>query len=271
MHDFALIAVLQPEIRAIADNLVEALRFFGRARQDAEIRDLDGVTLIFCGLNYAAFNAALLTRPVEDGTALAHTIRTSSAHFESKRLRWTYWLCDDFLNPTLARQAPHIFSRHGLRQLTRAPGMFTERFYSPARQLPPVEVRVVEDKAARATFAEIMSITFDIPHSVSSAVYGSERGWTGGFKGYIGYVNGKAVTTAATMITGDVIGLYSVATLPHNRRMGFAEAIVRAVVEEARARAGVQRTVLQSTASGLSLYEQMGYRTLTNFDVYIAD
>lgn len=261
----------EPETRAVADNLVEALRFFGRARQDAEIRDLAGVTLIFCGLNYAAFNAALMTQPVESDAELTRLIQISAAQFESKRLRWTYWLCDGFLSPPLSRQAPHIFSRHGLRQLTRAPGMFTERLLAPERELPALQVRAVSDPTTRATFAQIMSIAFDIPHSVSSAVYASECGWTGGFQGFIGYANGKAVTTAATMITGDVIGLYSVATLPQYRRLGFAEAIMREVIEQARAHGGIERTVLQSTPSGLSLYEQMGYRTVTNFDVYIAD
>ena len=59
----------------------------------------------------------------------------------------------------------------------------------------------------------------------------------------------------------------SVATLPAFRRLGYAEAIMRQVIEEAAA-AG---TVLQSTRSGLSLYERMGYRMVTNFNVYIAD
>ena len=262
----------EAEIRAVADNLVEALRFFGRAREDAEIRDLAGVSLIFCGLNYAAFNAALLTRPIEDDAAeLARLIQVSAAQFDSKRLRWTYWLCDDFLSGTLKRQAPHIFSRHGLRPLTQAPGMYTEFLRAPELELPALEVRPVEDERTRATFAEVMSIAFEIPHSVSTAVYGSEHGWQGGFRGYIGYANGKAVTTAASMITGDVMGLYSVATLPQHRRLGFAESIMRVVIEQAHAHQGVRRTVLQSTSSGLSLYQKMGYRRVTNFDVYIAD
>jgi ribosomal protein S18 acetylase RimI-like enzyme len=262
----------EAEIRAVADNLVEALRFFGRARQDAEIRDLAGVSLIFCGLNYAAFNAALLTRPIEnDAAELARLIQVSAAQFDSKRLRWTYWLCDDFLSGTLKRQASHIFSRHGLRPLTQAPGLYTEFLRAPERELPALEVRPVEDERTRATFAEVMSIAFEIPHSVSTAVYGSEHGWRGDFRGYIGYANGKAVTTAASMITGDVMGLYSVATLPQHRRLGFAESIMRVVIEQAHAHQGIRRTVLQSTSSGLSLYEKMGYRRVTNFDVYIAD
>jgi ribosomal protein S18 acetylase RimI-like enzyme len=262
----------EPEIRAVADNLVEALRFFGRARNDAEVRDFEGLSLIFCGLNYAAFNAALLTRPVEsDASELTRRIELSSAQFESKRLRWTLWLCEDFLTGALCRQAPRIFSRQGLRLLTQAPGMYTERLRAPERALPALQIRPVDDEETRATFADIMSAAFDIPHSVSNAVYASERGWGGDFKGYIGYANGKAVTTAAATITGDVIGLYSVATLPRFRRSGFAEAIMREVIEQARAAERVERMILQSTPSGLSLYQKMGYRTVTNFEVYIAD
>jgi ribosomal protein S18 acetylase RimI-like enzyme len=261
-----------PEIRAVADNLIEALRFFGRARKDAEIRDLAGVSLIFCGLNYAAFNAALLTRPVEDDPQeLARLIEVSASHFDSRKLRWTYWVCNDFMSKPVRRQAPQIFSRHGLRPLTRAPGMYAERLPPPARMLPPIEIRRVADERTRATFAEIMSVAFDIPHSVSASVYGAEQGWGGEFRGYIGYSNGKPVTTAGAMITGDVIGLYSVATLPQHRRLGFAEAIMRNVIEQATESAGIQQTVLQATSSGLSLYEKMGYRTVTDFDVYITD
>ncbi|MBZ5608844.1 MAG: GNAT family N-acetyltransferase [Acidobacteriia bacterium] len=257
-----------PEIRAVADNLVEALRFFGRARQDAEICDLPGVTLIFCGLNYAAFNAALLTRQVDDDAAeLERLVQLSAAHFEARKLRWTLWICDDFLSGRLRRQAPLILDRWGLRLLTQAPGMYAAHLLPPDRALPSVEVRRVDDERTRTAFAEIMSTAFEIPHSVSASIYGSERAWCSGFQGYVGFENGRAVTSAASTMTTDAIGLYSVATLPQHRRRGFAEAIMRQVLE----RAATQPTVLQSTSSGLSLYEKMGYRTVTDFAVYIAD
>jgi GNAT superfamily N-acetyltransferase len=260
-----------PEIRAVSDNLVEALRFFGRARNDGEVRDLAGLSLIFCGLNYAAFNAALITAPVDNNSnELMRLIEFAASQFQTQRLRWTFWLCDDFLDRSLSRQSLPIFSRYNLRALTQAPGMYTERLHPPLHKLPALEVRSVGDPHTRNTFAEIMAAAFEIPHSVATAVYGSERAWSGTLKGYIGYANGKPVTTAASTVTGDVIGLYSVATLPHHRRLGFAEAIMRQVIDEAF-RNGIQRTVLQSTSSGLSLYEKMGYRTITHFDVYIAD
>lgn len=264
--------VPEEEVRSVAENLLEALRFFGQARADAEIRDLPGLSLIFCGLNYAAFNAALQARPIEgDSQELSHLIDVSAEHFDARSLRWTYWLCQDFLGQPLRREAPRVFKRHGLRHLTEAPGMYTERLTPATRSLPSLDVRPVADESTRAAFSEVMSTAFEIPHSVSMSVYGAERAWKGTFQGYVGYSNGRAVTTAAAVITGDVIGLYSVATLPQHRRLGFAEAIMRQVVEHARQTRGVSRTVLQATSSGFSLYEAMGYRTVTSFNVFISD
>jgi ribosomal protein S18 acetylase RimI-like enzyme len=116
-----------------------------------------------------------------------------------------------------------------------------------------------------------MSVAFDIPYSVCLAIYGTERAWMGELRGYVGFVNQRPVTTAAAIITGDVIGLYSVATVPESRRSGYAEAIMRKIVEEARRSTGIERTVLQATQSGLALYQRMGYQSVTNFNVYIAD
>jgi ribosomal protein S18 acetylase RimI-like enzyme len=258
----------EPEVRAVADNLMQALRFFGHARASSEIQDLPGLSLIFCGLNYAAFNAALLARPVNgDVKELSRLIQFSAQQFDSRNLRWTCWICDDFLSRGVLRDADRIFSKYGLRPLTEAPGMYAEGLHPPHHKLPSLEVRPVVDAESRSAFAEIMSVAFEIPSGVCTAIYGSEFAWTGEFRGYVGFVDGKAVTTAAAMITGDVIGLYSVATLPGYRRMGHAEAIMRVVIEQS----GAARTVLQSTRSGLSLYERMGYRAVTNFNVYIAD
>jgi GNAT superfamily N-acetyltransferase len=264
--------VPENEMRAVAENLLEALRFFGQARADAEIHDLPGVSLIFCGLNYAAFNAALQAQPIEgDAHELSRLIDVSAEQFGARSLRWTYWVCADFLNQSLRREAGRVFKRHGLRHLTEAPGMYAERLAPATRILPELRVLPVADESTRAAFAEVMSTAFEIPHSVSVSVYGAERAWKGTFQGYVGYSNGRAVTTTAAVITGDVIGLYSVATLPQHRRLGFAEAIMRQVIQQAQQTHGISRTVLQSTSSGLSLYEAMGYRTVTSFNVFISD
>src|SRR5215469_4482298 len=113
--------MLGPESGAVVENLLQALRFFGYARPGAEIHDLPGLTLIFCGLNYAAFNAGLLARPVgADWLEFARLIGTSAEQFGRRNLRWTYWFCDDYLDASLLRNADGVFNRFGLRALTEA-------------------------------------------------------------------------------------------------------------------------------------------------------
>ena len=264
------------EALAVAQNLVHALRFFGRARADAQILERPGVCVILCGLNYAAFNAALLTEPITAGEdELVLRVRAAAHEFDSRRVRWSYWICDDFLSPHLRSVAPKVLARHGLRPLTEAPGMFAASLTPPRRSLPEVDFRPVSDEATRRAFVELMAAAFEIPQTVSSAIYGGDRAWSGDFRGFVGYAEGKAVTSAACTTSGGTVGFYSVATLPAYRRRGFAETMIRRVAEEAIRTAPRNRpidsTVLQSTWSGLTLYEQMGYRTVTNFHVYIAD
>jgi ribosomal protein S18 acetylase RimI-like enzyme len=129
----------------------------------------------------------------------------------------------------------------------------------------------VQDDRTRSAFAHIMSVAFEIPYSVCVAIYGAERAWLGELQGYVGFVDQRPVATAAAIVTGDVVGLYSVATVPECRRHGYAEAIMRKVVEQAGYSTGIERSVLQATQSGLSLYRRMGYQIVTNFNVYIAD
>lgn len=259
------------ETRAISGNLLEAMRFFGGARQEGAVQNHPGVCLITCGLNYAAFNAAVLSEPVPgDPNELRQRIEIAAKHYRSRELRWTYWLCDDFLDAQTRREAKGLFARFGLNPLTDPPGLFADQLLPPRRTLPDVRVRRVNDEPTRSAFAHLTSLSFDIPAGICQHIYCSARAWTGSFEGYLGYVGNTPVTTTATVITNDVVGIYSVGTTPQSRRRGYAEATMREVLRQVRERTGIAATVLQATSSGFSLYEQMGYRKHTRFSVYIS-
>jgi ribosomal protein S18 acetylase RimI-like enzyme len=61
-----------------------------------------------------------------------------------------------------------------------------------------------------------------------------------------------------------------VATLPEHRRRGYAEAVVRHGLAEARREWGLERTVLHATEAGHPLYQRMGYRDVTRVAFYLA-
>ena len=70
------------------------------------------------------------------------------------------------------------------------------------------------------------------------------------------------------MVSDGVVGVYNVGTLPGHQRRGYGEAIMRHALEKAREETGLERTILQSTAQGLPIYQRMGYRTVTRVLVY---
>lgn len=254
-------------VHSLAENLVCGMRFYGLARSSGEICELPGQCLIYCGLNYAAFNAAVLRAPlISHPRELMRLIEQARDFYESRGVRWTYWLCEGALDAALVSAAPAIFRRYGLTVLTEAPGMYADRPAPIAAQADLVEVRPTADASTRAAFSRIISTTFAIPQAVSTAIYESERAWEGDFHGYVGFVAGKPMTTTAVVEGGGVTGLYSVATLPGYRRKGYAAATMRQALGR---EGGEEPTVLQSTQEGLSLYEKMGYRAVTKFRVFI--
>ena len=104
--------MLSDDVRAITENLTEAMRFFGRSRDNGSVRELAGATLIYCGLDYAAFNAGVMSQPVSgDSAALDQSINGPADYFEAQNLRWSYWYCDDYVGKQLARRARVLFDR----------------------------------------------------------------------------------------------------------------------------------------------------------------
>ena len=258
--------------RTITSNLAEAMRFFGRARPDGEVHEMPGVSVIYCGLDYAAFNAGVMgDSAVKDAADMRQRIESPAKHFESRRLRWSYWYCDELVGTSLVPQARMMLQRHGLVELTDAPGMMAGRLAAPARDLPAVEVRPVADDATRSAFAHITSLSFEVPWTICRDVYGAERAWQGSFRGYVGFVDGVAVSTTAVVVESGVAGIYSVGTLPGKRRRGYAEAVMREVLDRVYEETGIERTVLQSTRIGYSMYVRMGYQPVTNYTVFIAE
>jgi GNAT superfamily N-acetyltransferase len=72
-------------------------------------------------------------------------------------------------------------------------------------------------------------------------------------------VDGSPAATGGAYFERDVAGLYCFATLERMRGRGLASALVHAAHAAARAR-GVERALLQASASGRPVYARAGYR-----------
>ena len=259
------------EFEMVDRNLRRALEFYGTADGSGGVTEQPGLRLVCSGLDYPTFNTALLSDPQPIGGGdLDDRVARAAMHFARIGVRWSCWICNDVLESRARRKMHMVFHERGFRPLFEPPGMLAERLLAPIRPLPQIEVRKVGDEQTRLAFCHVTSLGFDIPFPVSRQIYGGERAWHGHLTGYVGFLNGNPVTTTATVAEADAVGIYSVATLPPFQRRGLAERTMRYALEQARVATGIERTVLQSSAMGLRLYERMGYKTVTRFSVWLS-
>ena len=256
------------EFLAIDENLRVAMQFFGNASGSGLVQPLEGSIGIFSGLDYGVFNIGLFTRRVASNE-LEPRLADLGRFFKPRTLRWSLWVCDDMFDAALRKKERQVFANCGMRPISQPPGMLAPSLLAPVYTLPDIDMRPVNDAATRAAFAEITSVTFEIPYMISRAVYSREEAWRGDYQGFVGYAGGKAVAIIAVVAAADVIGVYSLATMPDYRRRGIAEALLRTATAEVSRRTGLKRIILQSTDAGYALYKRMGFRDVTKFTVYL--
>ena len=260
------------DLHLVDANLRIAMRFFGEATGAGEIRELDGSLAIYSGLDYGVFNIALLDRPLASRAGgMEARLADCARFFQTRSSRWSFWLCEDLLEPDARRRARQMFLECGMRAISRPPGMVAASLSPPQRPLPEIECCPVADAKLRTAFADITAVSFDIPLTIARAVYQPARAWNGGYQGFAGLVKGQPVSIAATVATPESLGIYSVGTLPEFRRRGYCEALLRAAVAQTQARQPqpTPRLVLESTDAGHVLYRRMGFRDVARYSVYL--
>jgi GNAT superfamily N-acetyltransferase len=155
----------------------------------------------------------------------------------------------------------------GLREALRAAGMqswggstamaATLRDGEPPYPPPPASLelgRVSAPDEALAALAVIANVFYISPSPM--------RRWSldnPAFQVYAARWHGRVVAALATMISGETVGVYHVATLAGARRRGIAGNLALYALREARA-AGCALATLTATPEARRLYEQLGFR-----------
>jgi ribosomal protein S18 acetylase RimI-like enzyme len=250
-------------------NLRESFRVLAAGRPFADICELAGITIASLGVAFQMFNAGFFNSLVVSQADLEHRLEMTRRHFRSRNIPWALWVCEGWLAPAVQRRLTQTCERYGLRLSSELPGMMAQDISRPKRPLPALEVRRVESERTLADFRGIGSVCFHVPPPWFNEVFNESMPVAhAGFVCWVGYWGGVPVSTAATVAGDGVIGLYNIATAPEHRRTGFAEAITRHAIAAAADECGSARLVLQSTSGGFSLYERLGFRTVTRILVY---
>jgi ribosomal protein S18 acetylase RimI-like enzyme len=253
---------------SVEENLRQSFRALAAGRARADVIELPGVSVASLGVTFQMFNAAFLSAPVGTQTELEDRLRTAGDHFHARGLRWSWWICEDWLGTGIRRKLSRTCEAAGLRLSSEMPGMAADRIAPVARKLPQIEIRRVNSVEALDDFRALGSTCFHVPIAWFSEVFNEDLVMGGSFVCWVAYHDGLPVATAAAVVSKGVTGLYNIATGPEYRHRGCAEAITRHVIEWGAHECNGGHFVLQSTHLGQRLYERMGFRPVTRVLVY---
>jgi GNAT superfamily N-acetyltransferase len=127
-----------------------------------------------------------------------------------------------------------------------------------------VHIRIL-DNATIHDFAKINCVSYDVPVETSLSLANEHTLWHEHAYGFVGYEDGKPVSTATPIINEGCLFLFLAATLPEARCKGYGEAVVRHALQRAYEETGISRAALHATEAGYPLYLRLGYHPTVRF------
>lgn len=232
--------------------MLRYLRVLGTTVDGARLVERDGLLRIASDLPIANGNQVIVTGP--DATDAGLAMMIADARWAGDPVRVTLRDgIDDRLVPGLRDL--------GLVDRPWAPGMLVELPgpTDPARGAD-LAIEIVTDEAGRADYLRAMGPAYGLDLERVGRVASARLLALPGVTLYLGRAGGEPVSTGMSIVADGVAGVYFIGTVPGARGRGYGEAITARIHADAAA-AGCHAAILQSSPSGLGVYERLGYRT----------
>ena len=226
------------------------------------------MTIAAVGTAFQMFNAAFFSSPVVDRADLEERLARAAATFRRRKLSWSLWVCEELVTPELRRKLARICERAKLYPGPEMPAMAAIELAGQGLEFPGWRIERVAGEAALGEFCRIGAGCFRVPPKWFAEIYDAPERLSTPVRGWVGYADGQAVATAATVDSCEAIGLYNLATDEAFRRRGFGEAMSRHAVAETWGETGAKPVVLQSTRQGIRLYERLGFQKVGRIRVF---
>ena len=233
---------------AMNEHIVAALG--GRVRRHTHVSMTDA------GSGCAFLNAAMLLQPLlpGDDTALDAIEEFYADTTDGAVTVWSAWPTPDL------RSLGWQLEGHPPLMMRPAGGAVPE---------PPADLHIdeVADAGALDCFAQVLVDGFPIPElqPFRAGSLLDERVLAPGLRFWVGAADDRPVASAAAYVASGVVGVNFVATLPHERRRGYGEA----VTWRATMAAPALTAVLLASDSGRPVYARMGYLPVTRFSLWV--
>lgn len=243
-----------PSTNDMVRTLVEAWGFM-TAQYPGHLHATDGALAVTLSqTNCAFFNLVTIERPVADLAVLSSTLSDARRYRATCPHDALLLVCPEWL----PEGGGEVLAEHQLTLFMKMWGMSADRLLPPRRPAPSLDFRLVTDEAGGLDIGLVNAAAYDSSPE-TMAVTGAIPAWSGHSYGIVGYEDGRAVTSTLSFVTGEMIYIAMVATLPGLHGRGYAEAAMRRAIAEAQDAAGERQLWLHATEMGRPVYKAMGF------------
>ncbi len=258
-----------PEILESSHQYVSMWKVLAGDRPGADLGEPDGLSMCWADSPFPFWNALFVTGQIPDAALLRARLRAASAYMRSKHHAGLVYVYEDQLSGAARTDLDAIAASEGLTFALDITGMVGDVL--PFDRITPhlsLQFSRVRDEAALQLYADINSEGYGFPLDAGRAGLAGSTFWKEVAFSYIGYENGRAVSTASAIVNDGQLYLALVATRPDSQRKGFGEATVRHALQAAYEATGLTRTTLHATDAGYPMYQRVGYHRTTKFKTY---
>jgi GNAT superfamily N-acetyltransferase len=226
------------------------------------LHQVDGVVVCLTGLDDDEQNTALIeSEPRDAAAALAEAEDVFRAHGRSFGID---------VERSRHPDVDGALRAMGLEMVVTRPGMAVHvEDVKPARVPDGIEIVRVTDPELLADLVDVEVGTFETDRAVAEGLLAPSQLSLPNVRLYAAITDGRAVAQAVTNTQRGAVGVFGVAALPEYRRRGIGTAITAFAIDDVRD--GADLAWLQSTEMGRPLYERMGFRPVSDWDVWVRE
>ncbi len=163
-----------------------------------------------------------------------------------------------------------ILENNGFREIYRWTGMWYDMTCHEPREhsIPGLVIKEVSAHEDLSSFVSVINHTIleasRMEMSLAEKLLGEER-----FRMVIGIYGGEVVSVSALFISGDIAGIYFVATLEEARNKGIGSAVTGKCLDIAACN-GVKKVILHASRMGEPVYRRLGFKAVENcfYNIY---
>jgi ribosomal protein S18 acetylase RimI-like enzyme len=250
-------------VRATRANMCDFFRHMSRSNP-AEHFENKQFTRWYTPLPHPWFNGVLCSAPPNDGDEafIAETIR----YFRGNGVPTFTWWMEPHLKPS---DWEPVLSRHGFGFSNDTPGMAIDllELNESLQRAADLDIRIAGDAESMRTWIKVFTKGYGLPPAWESTAFDlwMQLGLDLPIHNYLGYLNGRPVSTSTVFYGGGAAGIYCVSTLPEARGRGIGAAITLRPLQAAR-EMGYRVGVLQSSEMGFHIYKNLGFRHLCQIE-----